>query len=316
MLTRLWPAYLRVRRGRFVPRVGWVVGQYGSMIDEVDTGRALWGVGVFALALMLAVVVRRVLIGVLDQGDSDRHTGRMIGRLVSVVIVVGGLVYALELAGVQVGPMLGALGIGGIALAFAAQDMLSNFIAGVLLQVRRPFNVADEIRSGDHEGRVVDVNLRTVRIRTYDGLTVYLPNAEVLQTPIVNFTKTPANRTSITVGVAYDSDLERVRGILLEACGEAEGVMATPEPEAWVEEFGDSAINIAVRYWHASDIASRWRTRNAVAIAVKTALDGAGVVIPFPQRTLWFGPGSTTLRIEPGRIDSASGQASGAEAGT
>ncbi len=276
----------------------------------------LWGVGAFGLALLLAAVVRHVLIGVLDRGDSDRHTGRMIGRLVGVVIMVSGLVYALELSGVRVGPMLGALGIGGIALAFAAQDMLSNFIAGVLLQVRRPFRVGDEISSGDYEGRVVDVNLRTVRMRTHDGLTVYLPNAEVLQTPIVNFTKTSLNRTSITVGVAYDSDLERVREVLLRACSETEGVSAIPEPEAWVEEFGDSSINIAVRYWHASDIASRWRTRNAVAMAVKTAFDGAGIAIPFPQRTLWFGPGSTTLRIEPGRLDSANGQASGNEDGT
>lgn len=272
------------------------------MIDEIDAGQALWAAAVFGLALMLAVVVRRVLIRVLDRGDSDRHTGKMIGRLVGVVIVLGGLVYALELAGIQVGPMLGALGIGGIALAFAAQDVLSNFIAGVLLQVRRPFQVGDEIRSGDYEGRVVDVNLRTVRMRTYDGLTVYLPNAEVLQSPIANFTKTPSNRTSLTVGVAYDSDLKQVRELLLDACAGAEGVLTDPEPEAWVEEFGDSSINIAVRYWHASDIASRWRARNAVAIALKAAFDEAGVVIPFPQRTLWFGPGSTTLNVQPGRL--------------
>ena len=271
------------------------------MMDEVETGRALLGAAVFVLALVLAAVARRVLTGVLDRGESDRQTGRMIGRLVGVVVVVSGLVYALELAGVRVGPMLGALGIGGIALAFAAQDVLSNFIAGVLLQVRRPFNVGDEIRSGDYEGRVVDVNLRTVRMRTYDGLTVYLPNAEVLQTPIVNFTKTSSNRTSITVGVAYDSELEHVREILLGACVEATGVMTVPEPEAWVEEFADSSINISLRYWHASDIASRWRTRSGVAIAVKAALDREGITIPFPQRTLWFGPGSTTLRVDPGR---------------
>ncbi|TIC79672.1 mechanosensitive ion channel family protein [Nocardioides sp. GY 10113] len=271
------------------------------MIDEVDTGRVLWGAVVFGVALMLAVVARRVLVVALDREGSERHTGRMIGRLLGVVIVIGGLVYALEIAGVRVGPMLGALGIGGIALAFAAQDVLSNFIAGVLLQVRRPFTVGDEIGSGDYEGRVVDINLRTVRIRTYDGLTVYLPNAEVLQSPIVNFTKTSSNRTSITVGVAYDSDLERVRELLLEACGGAEGVNAFPEPEVWVESFGESSIDIAVRYWHAADIASRWRTRNAVAMAVKSAFDRAGVVIPFPQRTVWLGAGSATLRLEPDR---------------
>ena len=271
------------------------------MIDELDTQRALFGAVVLGLTLMLAVVVRRVTITVLDRGDSDRHTGRVVGRLASVVVVVAGTVYALELAGLQVGPMLGALGIGGIALAFAAQDILSNFVAGILLQVRRPFRVGDEIASGDFEGRVEDVNLRSVRLRTYDGVTVYLPNAEVLQSAISNYTKTPLNRTAIAVGVAYDSDLERVRSIILSACDDVSEVVADPPPEAWVESFGDSSINIEVRYWHAADIASRWRARNDVALAVKRAFDEGGVTIPFPQRTLWFGPGSTTLRVEDGQ---------------
>ncbi len=271
------------------------------MIEDLDTQSALLGAVVLGLTLMLALVARRVTVTVLDRGDSDRHAGRAVARLVSLVIVVAGTVYALELAGLQVGPMLGALGIGGIALAFAAQDILSNFVAGILLQVRRPFRVGDEIGSGDFEGRVEDVNLRSVRLRTYDGVTVYLPNAEVLQSAIQNFTKTPLNRTAIAVGVAYDSDLEQVRSIILSACDAVSAVVADPAPEAWVESFGDSSITIAVRYWHASDIASRWRARNDVALAVKNAFDEAGVTIPFPQRTLWFGPGSTTLRVEDGR---------------
>ncbi len=271
------------------------------MIDDLTTQQVLLGVAVFVASLLLAVVVRRLTIGSLDDGDSDRGTGRVVGRLAGVVIVVGGTVWGLEVAGLQVGPMLGALGIGGIALAFAAQDILSNFVAGILLQVRRPFRVGDEIGSGDHEGRVEDVNLRTVRLRTYDGVTVYLPNAEVLQSPIANYTRTPLNRTSLTVGVPYDVDLERVQAILLGACAEVDRVATVPPPEAWVEEFGDSSINFAVRYWHDSDIASRWQARSAVALAVKRALDEAGVSIPFPQRTLWFGPGSTTLHV--GRDD-------------
>lgn len=88
-----------------------------------------------------------------------------------------------------------------------------------------------------------------------------------------------------------------MRSIILSACAGADGVEAVPPPEAWVEEFGDSSINLVVRYWHASDIASRWRIRNVVAISVKRAFDDAGVTIPFPQRTLWFGPGSTTLHV-------------------
>ncbi len=270
------------------------------MLDDVTFGQAVTAMGVFAGSLLLALALRQLLVRLVDRGDGDRYAGRLIGRFVAVLIVAFGVVYALETIGVRVGPLVGALGVGGIALAFAAQDIMQNFVAGVLLQVRRPFRVGDQIGSGDFEGVVRDVNLRAVELSTYDGLTVYLPNAEVLQAPIVNYTRTPSSRTSLTVGVAYDADLDAVQRLLCDACTRADGVLADPPVEVWVEEFGDSSVNLAVRFWHRADIATRWRTRSAVAVAVKGALDDAGVAIPFPQRTLWFGPGSTTLRVEDG----------------
>jgi len=265
--------------------------------EDVTTGAVLQATIVFLVAVVLAVVLRRTLVRLVDR-EADRHLGRIVGRFLSVVVVAVGVVYALDVVGVSIGPLVGALGVGGIALAFAAQDILQNLVAGVLLQIRRPFRVTDQIGSGDYEGIVEDVNLRAVELTTYDGLTVYLPNAEVLRNPIVNYTRTPWSRTELTVGLAYDTDLERARAVLLDACRRAEGVQEAPPVEAWVHRFGESSIDIAVRYWHAADIASRWRVRSAVAIAVKGALDEAGMTIPFPQRTLWFGPGSASLRVE------------------
>ncbi len=252
-------------------------------------------------ALVLAFVLRRLLVRLLDRGDADRNIGRLSGRFLSLAVVAVGIVYALDLLGVRLGPVLGALGVGGIALAFALQDILQNFVAGVLLQVRRPFKVREQIRSGDFEGTVRDVNLRTVELTTFDGLTVYLPNADVLKTPIVNYTRTPHSRTTLTVGLAYATNLEPARQILIAACTGVAGVQASPVPEAWVEEFADSTINVAVRYWHSAQIAETWRVRSEVAIAIKTALDEAGITIAFPQRTLWFGPGNTTLGVA--RVD-------------
>ncbi len=88
--------------------------------------------------------------------------------------------------------------------------------------------------------------------------------------------------------------------MLLDARRSTEEVHEKPAPEAEVHEFADSSISFAVRYWHPADIASRWRVRSSVAISVKRALDEAGITIPFPQRTVWFGPGRTALRIEGG----------------
>ena len=270
--------------------------QQDLLADSVTAVDAVRAAAVFVLTVLVAVVVRRALVRYVDR-EGSRHVGRLLGRFLSLVVVALGTVYALDLLGVRIGPLLGALGVGGIALAFAAQDILQNLVAGVLLQVRRPFRVGDQIGSGDYEGVVDDINLRTVELTTYDGLTVYLPNAEVLKQPIVNYTRTPHSRTELTVGLAYDTDLERAREVLMAACRSAAGVQDVPAPEAWVHRFGESSIDIAVRYWHAADIASRWRVRSGVAIAVKRELDAAGMTIPFPQRTLWFGPGERVLDV-------------------
>ena len=296
----------------------------GPIVDGPITGsEVLRAAVVLAVTLALALAARAVLVRALDRGDSDRYAGRLLGRFLSLLVVAVGLVYALGTVGVRITPLLGALGVGGIALALALQDVLQNFVAGVLLLVRRPFRVGHEVELGEYQGRVEDVNLRTVVVTTYDGLTVYLPNATVLKNPIVNLTRTPLSRTSLSVGVAYDTDLARAQQVLRDACAAAEGVAAQPGVEVWAEEFADSAITFAVRYWHDAAIATRWRVRSAVALSVKAALDDAGITIPFPQRTLWLGGaddaalaaaltgrarGTGEGRVAPGRVDGAGEQ--------
>lgn len=270
------------------------------IVDDVTVSEALQALGIVVASFVLAIVLRRVLERIVDR-EAGRHLGRVLGRFLSVIVVGVGLVYALDTVGVRIGPLIGALGIGGIALAFAAQDMLQNFIAGIMLQVRHPFRLGEQIGSGEYEGVVDDINLRTVELTTYDGLNVFLPAADVLRNPIVNYTRTPYNRTSITIGVAYDTDLDAAQQVLLQACRNTPEVRESPPPEAWVLEFSGSSIDFAVRYWHPSDIGSRWRVRSAVAMSIKRALDEAGITIPFPQRTVWFGPGGTALGLATGR---------------
>lgn len=261
--------------------------------------RSWWVAAAIAVGTgVLAVVVRRGLTRLIDHGEPDRVLGRQLGRMASIVVVVVGIVWALGVAGVDVGPLIGALGISGIAIAFAAQDVIQNFIAGIIIQVRRPFRVGDQVTTMDFDGTVRDVDLRAVRLLTFDGLEVVLPAREVLGGAIVNHTRTPLRRTTLVVGVRYDTDLERARSVVLEALAGVDGVEADPEPVAWVREFGDSAILLDVMFWHLSDIASLYRVRSAAAVAVKVALDRAGVEIPFPQRVVHWaqdepaGPGA------------------------
>ena len=130
------------------------------------------------------------------------------------------------------------------------------------------------------------MNFRTVVLRTFDGERVYVPCAEVLENPIVNYTIKGKRRTTLTIGVDYEADPDKARAVLLDATSRVDGVLAKPEPEVWVEAFGESSVDLAVRYWHAPDVATLWQVRNEVAIVCKRALDDAGIRIPFPQRVI------------------------------
>lgn len=243
---------------------------------------------ILAAAIALSRLVKAFTARLVERGDGAGRAARLVGRSVGGLVVVIGFVYALQVLGVRLAPLLGALGIGGLALAFAAQTILENVFASMLLQSRRPFRLGDQIATNEIEGTVEDVNFRTVVLRTYQGEKVLVPCSLVLNAPITNFTVKGTRRTTLEVGVAYGTDLATAQRVLLEALTSVDGVRSQPLPEAWVEQFGESSIDFALRWWHAPDIATLWRVRSAVAMAVKSALDGAGIEIPFPQRTLGF----------------------------
>ena len=241
---------------------------------------------VFGTAVAVAVLLRMVVARRIEHRDSAPAAARFISRLLAYAIVVGGVVYSLSALGVRVGPLLGALGIVGIALAFALQDVIQNFVAGLLLQLRRPFKTGEQITTGDYEGRVVDVNARAVVISTPDGERVIVPAGDVLANPIVNLTREGVRRTTLEIGVDYSTDLEKAREVLLEAAASTGEVKAHPPPEARVMEFGDSTIVIALRFWHEPTIAAMWAARDRMAVAAKASLDEAGITIAFPQLVL------------------------------
>lgn len=241
---------------------------------------------ILAIAIAVALVLRGGARRVVGRRDPESVAGLLLGRALAAIALAAGLVYALNAVSVRLGPLLGALGVGGIAVAFALQDVLSNIAAGVILQVSHPFRRGEQITTGEYEGLVRDVNLRATSLRTYDGRDVYLPNSTVLGGAIVNRTRTPTMRTTLNVGLDYDTDLDTAVVLLREAAAGAAGVVAEPTPEAYVTGFGDSSISIAVRFWHSAEMVAQWQTTDEVARAVKRATDRAGVTLPFPQRVL------------------------------
>lgn len=237
-----------------------------------------------ALAIVIATAVRWAIRRWGQRRDTVTSTVQIMARLAFALIVAVGLYVALQVIGIDLGPVLAGAGIAGIALAFALQDIAENYISGILMGFRNPFSPGDEIISGDHEGTVEELNLRYTTIRTYDGVRVLLPNGQVLKSPLTNLSVNGNRRTDFTIGVAYGTDLERARQVAMRAVATVPGVETDRPSQAWVEELAASWITIRVRYWHPPRIADVWEVRNAAIIAVVAAIEGDGIDMPFERK--------------------------------
>ncbi|MYA38341.1 MAG: mechanosensitive ion channel family protein [Acidimicrobiia bacterium] len=262
-----------------------------QLIDHVGWYEWILAFLVVMVALIGGRLIRRALSRGLAKTAVPLFAAIVLGKTVVYLAVVVGLYFALTILRLQVGPLIGALGLAGLALAFAFQDILENFIAGLLMLMRRPIKVGDEMESSGYKGDVNDMTLRAVAIDTFDGDRVYIPNSMVWKNPLVNFTETPLRRTTLVVGVAYRTDLDFAQQVLQEAIDNVEGVVIPPAATVEFVEFNNSSIDFYVRYWHASDRPTLWAVRDRAGRAMKKALDAAGIEIPFPQRTLWFPEG-------------------------
>ena len=186
------------------------------------------------LAVIVARLVRRVLTHVVGPGFAAIVTARLAAYLIFLI----GLFYALTSLGVQVGPLIGAIGLGGLVLALALQKLVENFFSGLILQARRPFRVGDTVLLGDHLGVATDIDSRTTVLRGLDGTAVRVPNSEVAAGPIVNLTNEPLRRSELEVGVAYDTNLQAAARCLTDALGQVERVSADPPAQALLTRFG------------------------------------------------------------------------------
>ena len=203
-----------------------------------------------------------------------------------------GLIIALNLLHLEqtVTSLLAGAGIIGLALGFAFQDITANFISGILLAIRKPIEVGDIIETQNFMGKVEKIDLRVTVIRTFQGLHVIIPNREVFQTPVTNYTKTHDRRIDLEIGISYADDLEKVKKIAIEAVDDLPYLLEGREVELYYNRFGDSSINFTLMFWiRYPDQPGFLQARSEAIIQVKKAFDENGITIPFPIRTLDFG---------------------------
>lgn len=274
-----------------------------SVRDLVNSFLATLPLVVVALVVLAAGIAAAAWLArgaerALRRTATDVMVVDLSARLVRLLTIIACALLALSVAGVPVGAALASLGIAGLALAFALQNILENFVAGILLMLRKPFRAGDPIRTGDFEGTVEHVDLRVTRLLSFGGLTVLIPNADVFTSPLTNLTVRGIRRTSVTVGVDYRDDHDRAREVILEAVRGVEQVLDAPEPEVLCTALGDSRVDFEIRFWSLPRNIEVMRASDAVLRAVKTAIAEAGMTIPWPIRTLSF---DNPLRLGDGR---------------
>ena len=263
------------------------------MLDRLEDAAAdlpywtwLEAVAILLAAVVLAAIARRVVQRSTRAGNAPPGLATFLGKLAAVLVVSAGAVYALGALGVRIGPLLGALGVGGVALAFALSEVFENFIAGVFLQMRQPVRVGDEVTIGGTDGVVEEVDFRVVRLRGFDGTVHYVPNRNAITETIENHTVSGARRTELEVGVAYGTDLRDAVARVERAVAAVDGVDPEHPLQVFLHEFGADSINMTVRFWHQPRNRVTWELRHEAVLAVEAALAEAGIEIPFPQRTL------------------------------
>ena len=259
------------------------------LLAEVTVEEWLTAAGIFVGSIVLAVVLGRIVNAVLTRRTMGASLAiAFVSRLVRWTVVLIGLVYAGGQIGVEIGPLVGALGITGLAVALALQPVLQNLFAGVVLQTERPIDCGEEVETMEHKGLVLDVTSRATVVQTYDGEVVHIPNSAVLDGAIVNHTRNGVRRSTVVVGVAYASDVAAACAVLAKAAAGVEGVHTDPAPKALATDFGSSSVDIDVDYWHDPPEAVRRELRSVMVHTLHQALRTEGFEIPFPQRDIWM----------------------------
>ncbi|MFT5468498.1 MAG: small-conductance mechanosensitive channel [Verrucomicrobiales bacterium] len=237
--------------------------------------------------LVVGLILARVLAGVLVSPWRSRMTAQ--ARLVirkTITYLTGLLIIVMILAefGVNLTTLLGAAGIAGIAIGFAAQASLSNFISGIFLIWEKPFQVGDVIRVGTQAGVVDSIDLLSLTLRTFDNLAVRIPNETIVKSEVVNVTRFPIRRYDIQLGVGYDENPDHVIAVLRKLADDNKTVLQEPEPLVAFTGFGESQLDFTLGVWHERE--DFLELRNSILSDIKERFAEEGIEIPFPHRVV------------------------------
>lgn len=237
---------------------------------------------VFFIGAWVATLVKTALARLLNRRSIDSIIGAFLVNLAHIGLMVFVVIAALSIAGVPTTSFVAVIGAAGLAIGLALQGSLSNFAAGFLLVVFRPFRRGDYIDGAGASGIVDEIQIFTTILKTPDNRRVIIPNGKLTSDNIINYSALDTRRVDLTVGVSYSDDIKHVKSVLQRIAHEDKRVLKEPAPEILVSELADNSVNFIMRVWVKSG--DYWPFKFDTTEKVKLAFDAEGITIPFPQR--------------------------------
>ena len=247
---------------------------------------AQWGIKVVGAIAVLIVgwIVAKMIRGMVRKALSKRLDETLVPFLSNLVywgVLAGVIIAVLDLFGIETTSFVAVLGALGFAVGLAMQGTLSNFSAGVMLLIFRPFKVGDFIEAAGTSGKVIEIGIFSTTLHSGDNVKIIVPNSSVYGTIVKNYSANDTRRNDLVMGISYDDDIAKAMDVIKRVLDADDRVLRDPEPTIAVGELADSSVNILVRPW--CNAADYWALRFDLLRTLKQELEGAGCSIPYPQ---------------------------------
>lgn len=259
-----------------------------SVMDIIITIAVKLGIalGLYIVGRWVARGLSAWLMKILRKSEADAVLVDFVGTVVNVMITVLVVVAALDILGIPATSLVAVVGAAGLAVGLALKDSLSNFAAGVMLVLYRPFTKGNFVEAGGVSGTVEEVSLNSTLLVTPDNKEIIVPNGMIWGSTITNYSARDTRRVDLTFGVGYDDDLKLAAEVLARVCQANPKVLDEPAPAIFVSNLGDSSVDFACRPWVKSG--DYWAVYAEVLQAAKIELEAAGLSIPYPQSDVYM----------------------------
>ena len=277
---------------RSVLRYIWIVTSLIAIMSQLNfepetvkaTAKASTWAGIY---YVLWTSSGQIIHKVLQHYGLNASIEQLLKNILSVLLLVLGLASVMAQFGFDIVSLVAGLGIAGLAVGFAAQSTLANFIAGITILLEQSFQVGDWVNINDNEGRVVVIALRTTHVLTRDNITVIIPNSNVASSVVTNLTSKNFIRFDIRMRIAFEDDIEKAREVILQVLADSEVVLKRPETSATIDEIGEYGVFFIVRFWvKPAAVARMPKIKEGLREHIKSAFDAANISTPYPHMRL------------------------------